>query len=227
MRMIINKTLTVAVALLGHAALLYGLTTMSSSPKKPEQVVMLLAPAPIPMGEDVPPSPAAKPRVLTPAAKPMPPRPAAPAVIKKISPAEAPIQQATGQMDAAVAVAAAAPAPAAPAESAAVAAGSKSSKQLSDEAPVTSPLFNAAYLANPRPAYPSQSMALGEKGRVLLRVKVSEAGLPLEIELAHSSGYRRLDDAAKKAVERWKFVPGRRGDTAIVMSAMVPVDFVI
>lgn len=225
MRMIINKSLTVAVALLGHAALLYGLTTMSDSPKKPEQVVMLLAPAPMPMGEEVSPPPLAKPRALTPPSKPTPVRPTTPAVAKKTSPSEAPVQQATGKMDAAVD--AAAPAPAAPAESAVAAAGSKLGKQVADDVPVTPPLFNTAYLANPRPAYPSQSMALGEKGRVMLRVKVSESGMPLEIELAHSSGYRRLDDAAKKAVERWKFVPGRRGDTAIVMSAMVPVDFVI
>jgi protein TonB len=223
--MIINKTLTITVALLGHATLLYGLTTMSDSPKKPGQVVMLLAPAPMPMGEEVSPLPLAKPRALTPPSKPTPVRPITPAVAKKISPSEAPVQQATGKMDAAVD--AAAPAPAAPAESATAVAGSQLGKQVADDVPVTPPLFNTTYLANPRPAYPSQSMALGEKGRVMLRVKVSESGLPLEIELAHSSGYRRLDDAAKKAVERWKFVPGRRGDTAIVMSAMVPVDFVI
>jgi periplasmic protein TonB len=225
MGMIINRTLIVATALLGHSALLYGLTTMSTPPSKTEQVVMLLAPAPMPMGEEVPKLPQSKPQVKPRPVKPAPVKPvvAKAAVSKTPEMAKVPVQAAQGQL--AVAAATAAPAEVSPAPSAA---GSKTSKQISDEVPVeTPPLFNTSYLANPRPAYPPQSMALGEKGRVMLRVKVSEAGLPLEIELARSSGYRRLDDAAKKAVERWKFVPGRRGDMAIVMSAMVPVDFVI
>jgi periplasmic protein TonB len=222
--MIINRTLTIAAALLGHSALLYGLTTMSTRPPKTEQVVMLLAPAPMPMGEEVPKPAQSKPQPQ-PITKPRPVKSAVAkaAVSKTQEIAKAPEQVAVGQLAAAATTAA--PIEAAPAHSTA---GSKTSKQVSDEVPVeTPPLFNTSYLANPRPAYPPQSMALGEKGRVMLRVKVSEAGLPLEVELARSSGYRRLDDAAKKAVERWKFVPGRRGDTAIVMSAMVPVDFVI
>ncbi|NHQ86311.1 energy transducer TonB [Iodobacter sp. HSC-16F04] len=223
--MIINRTLIVAVALLGHSALLYGLTTMSVQPAKPKQVLMLLAPAPIPMGEDVVKQPESKPQ-----AKPRPvikPQTAKPVLAKAVSKTpemiKAPEQPAAGQMAAAAQTAAPAEAVPAPAM-----AGSKNSKQVSDEVPVeTPPLFNTSYLANPRPSYPAQSMALGEKGRVMLRVKVSESGLPIEVELARSSGYRRLDDAAKKAVERWKFVPGRRGDNPVVMSAMVPVDFVI
>jgi protein TonB len=226
MRMIINRTLTVIVALLGHSALLYGLTTMSTPASKTEQVVMLLAPAPMPMGEEVPKQPQSKPQAKPqPVIKPQPVKPAIAktAVSKTPEIAKVPVQAALGQLAAAAQTAA--PAEAAPAPSTA---GSKTSKQVSDEVPVeTPPLFNASYLANPRPSYPAQSMALGEKGRVMLRVKVSEAGLPLEVELARSSGYRRLDDAARKAVERWKFVPARRGDIAIVMSAMVPVDFVI
>ncbi|AZN35840.1 energy transducer TonB [Iodobacter ciconiae] len=223
--MIINKILVVAVALLGHSALLYGLTTMSVQPAKPKQVVMLLTPSPVPMGEDVvkQSKPQAKPRSVT-RPQALKPRPAPAKAVSKVSETiKAPEQAAAGQMAAvtqAIAPAEAIPAPAT--------AGSKNSKQISDEVPVeTPPLFNTSYLANPRPSYPAQSMALGEKGRVMLRVKVSELGLPIEVELARSSGYRRLDDAARKAVERWKFVPGRRGDVAVVMSAMVPVDFVI
>ncbi|MFC7419573.1 TonB family protein [Iodobacter arcticus] len=224
MRMIINRILTVAVALLGHSALLYGLTTMSIQPEKPEQVVMLLAPAPMPMGEEVPKQPESKPQPKPVLKKPAPVKPAlAKAVSKAPETAKVPEQSAEGQMAAAAPTAA--PAEAAPA---APTAGSKTSKLASDDVPVeTLPLFNTSYLANPRPPYPPQSMALGEKGRVMLRVKVSESGLPLEVELARSSGYRRLDDAAKRAVERWKFVPGRRGDVAVVMNAIVPVDFVI
>ncbi|AMC33733.1 energy transducer TonB [Janthinobacterium sp. B9-8] len=223
--MIINRILTVAVALLGHSALLYGLTTMSIQPEKPKQVVMLLAPTPMPMGEEVPKQLESKPQPQPkPVLKPVPVKPAlAKAVSKAPETAKVPEQSAEGQMAAAAPTAA--PAEAAPA---APTAGSKTSKLASDDVPVeTLPLFNTSYLANPRPPYPPQSMALGEKGRVMLRVKVSESGLPLEVELARSSGYRRLDDAAKRAVERWKFVPGRRGDVAVVMNAMVPVDFVI
>lgn len=224
--MIINRTLLVAVALLGHAGMLYALTSASAPPSKPSQVVMLLAPAPIPMGDDVPKQPQAKPQAQPrQVVKAAPARPApAKLAVKTPQPAEVPAQQAEGSLAAATATAKPAPAEAV----VAVSSGSKNSKQISDEVPVeTPPLFNTSYLANPRPSYPPQSMALGEKGRVMLRVKVSESGLPLEVALARSSGYRRLDDAARRAVERWKFVPGRRGETPIVMSAIVPVDFVI
>ena len=87
--------------------------------------------------------------------------------------------------------------------------------------------FDADYLRNPAPVYPQTSRRLGEEGRVVLRIRVSAEGLPLDIEIRHSSGFRRLDEAARAAVEHWRFVPARRGETAIESSVLVPLQFTL
>ena len=95
------------------------------------------------------------------------------------------------------------------------------------EAPpaIVPPRFDAAYLANPAPPYPTLSRRLNETGRVLLRVKVSAEGLPTEIDIAQSSGYPRLDEAAREAVRGWKFVPARQGDKTVPAAVQVPIVF--
>lgn len=90
---------------------------------------------------------------------------------------------------------------------------------------VVPPRFDAAYLANPAPPYPGMSRKLNEQGRVLLRVKVSAEGLPTEVDIAQSSGFPRLDAAAREAVLGWKFVPARQGDKPIAATVNVPIAF--
>jgi protein TonB len=92
-------------------------------------------------------------------------------------------------------------------------------------APVIPPSFNAAYLNNPPPAYPTMSREMGEEGRVVLRVFVNERGQPEEVQVRASSGFNRLDDAAKNTVRQWKFVPAKRGDTAVGAWVLVPISF--
>jgi periplasmic protein TonB len=85
--------------------------------------------------------------------------------------------------------------------------------------------FDADYLSNPKPAYPAASRRLGEEGKVVLRVRVSAAGAALAVEVKQSSGFTRLDEAARSAVERWRFVPARRGDEAVDAWVAVPIVF--
>jgi len=85
--------------------------------------------------------------------------------------------------------------------------------------------FSADYLHNPKPEYPMLSRRLGEEGKVLLEVKVSETGSALEVQIKQSSGYRRLDDTAVAVVKTWRFVPARHGDIALVSTVEVPVLF--
>jgi protein TonB len=92
-------------------------------------------------------------------------------------------------------------------------------------APVIPPSFNAAYLNNPAPAYPLTSREMGEEGRVVLRVFVNERGQPEELQVRTSSGFSRLDDAARDTVRKWKFVPAKRGDTAVGAWVLVPISF--
>jgi protein TonB len=93
------------------------------------------------------------------------------------------------------------------------------------EEPVIEPKFGAAYLKNPPPDYPTLSRRVGEQGRVLLRVLVSEQGTPQSVELESGSGYSRLDQAALDAVKKWRFVPARKGNQAISAYVLVPLKF--
>jgi protein TonB len=90
-----------------------------------------------------------------------------------------------------------------------------------------SPSFNAAYLNNPAPNYPSISRRLGEQGLVLLRVQVTADGTVGSVELQTGSGSSRLDQAALEAVKKWQFVPAKRGEQSVSASVIVPVRFSI
>ena len=52
-------------------------------------------------------------------------------------------------------------------------------------------------------------------------------GLPEKAEVRTSSGFARLDQAALEAVQRWRFVPGRRSGTPEAMWFNIPVRFVL
>jgi len=93
------------------------------------------------------------------------------------------------------------------------------------ESPVTPPLFNAAYLRNPAPAYPAAARRRGDQGTAMLKVLVDPEGVPLRIELDQSSGSRLLDGAALDAVKSWRFVPARRGTEYVEGWVRVPVVF--
>ena len=113
-----------------------------------------------------------------------------------------------------------APAPVAPAPAVAAA-------PVREAAPaaLTAARFDAAYLNNPAPAYPMLSRRLREEGEVMLRVLVAADGQPKRIEVRTGSGSERLDRAAEDAVARWRFVPARRGDTAVEAWVLVPIVF--
>ncbi|MDR1999949.1 MAG: energy transducer TonB, partial [Zoogloeaceae bacterium] len=85
--------------------------------------------------------------------------------------------------------------------------------------------FDVEYLANPKPVYPVASRRLGEEGKVWLRVKVSASGAPESIETKQSSGFERLDMAARNAVGNWRFIPARLGEEAIESWVVVPILF--
>lgn len=90
---------------------------------------------------------------------------------------------------------------------------------------ITLPRFDADYLDNPPPVYPSLARRLGEQGQVLLRVQVRADGTPAEVTVQQSSGSVRLDEAAREAVRRWRFVPARRGNAPVAAAVLVPISF--
>lgn len=92
-------------------------------------------------------------------------------------------------------------------------------------APLVPPVFDAAYLRNPAPLYPLMSRKRGERGRVLLRVRVNPEGAAEEVLLGDSSGFARLDEAAAAAVRQWRFVPAREGERPVAAWVLVPIEF--
>ncbi|TCP08413.1 outer membrane transport energization protein TonB [Crenobacter luteus] len=214
------QTLAFSGVLLAHVgvgALLVGIAQARDVvvPPKVESLTMIsLAPAPQPA-----PRPAPEPQ-KRPEPKPAPhkvaqkaPKPQAP----KLLTARAPAATATPTF-----TAPAEPAPA-PQSAPAAAGGEKADKPVA----VTPPTHRGGYLNNPRPAYPPLSLELGEEGKVLMRVLVSAAGRAESVEVAKSSGFPRLDRAARTAVQEWRFTPARRGDEPISFTYTFAVDFSI
>ncbi len=89
------------------------------------------------------------------------------------------------------------------------------------------PSSDAAYLNNPKPAYPPLSKRLGEQGKVVVRVLIGTDGRAQQAEIRTSSGYDRLDLAALATVRQWRYVPGTRNGMPEAMWFNVPINFVL
>lgn len=90
---------------------------------------------------------------------------------------------------------------------------------------LAAPSFAAAYLHNPSPEYPLSARQAGQEGLVLLRVLVDRQGQPEQVRLEQGSGFAVLDRAALQAVQRWTFVPARRGAEPVKAWIEVPLRF--
>ena len=84
---------------------------------------------------------------------------------------------------------------------------------------------NPGSYQNPPPEYPELARQMRQEGLVLLGVDVNAQGLPDKVVIAQSSGFRLLDQAALRAVSRWKFQPGRIGEFSKESEVTVPVRF--
>ncbi len=85
--------------------------------------------------------------------------------------------------------------------------------------------YKPGYLRNPAPRYPELCRRLGQEGAVRILADVSEKGIPVAVVLKSSSGYTLLDEAAFKAVKRWKFEPARAGAIPIASRVEIPIRF--
>jgi protein TonB len=86
--------------------------------------------------------------------------------------------------------------------------------------------YHSAGLHNPPTYYPRMAVERGYQGTVKLRVQVLANGQPAEVQIAASSGYAVLDQAAVEQVKDWRFLPARRGGQPIVSWVMVPIKFI-
>ncbi len=75
------------------------------------------------------------------------------------------------------------------------------------------------------PTYPPVARRRNEEGVVVLRALVSPGGDTQRIEVWQTSGFYRLDDAARAAVADWHFEPARRAGLAVASWVQVPIRF--
>ncbi len=88
-------------------------------------------------------------------------------------------------------------------------------------------ISSVSYLIPPVRSYPRASREMGEQGNVMLRVLVDEQGRPVEILVAKSSGYPRLDQHAVMAMRAARFRPYMEGGVARRMWAPAPFNFTL
>jgi protein TonB len=85
-----------------------------------------------------------------------------------------------------------------------------------------------AYARASAPPYPSAELRAGHQGTVTLRVLVDVDGRPLQVDVETGSGYRRLDEAARRHVLRnWTFQPAMRDGHAVQAIGLVPIEFTL
>ncbi len=209
-----QRALRFALVLGGHLALLWGALELATRPEvrqAAQEVLVRLIDMP-------PPQPELK--------QPEPPRPKPTPARQPPPMAPPPIMTAAAEAPAPVASFAVAPQPPAPPTLPPIDAAPAPAPPAPAAPPaVTAARFDADYLSNPKPVYPVASRRLGEEGKVVLRVHVSAEGTARAVEVKHSCGFSRLDEAAKAAVEQWRFVPARRGADAIDSWVSVPIVF--
>lgn len=145
-------------------------------------------PPPLPTPKVAPP---ALPRIAPPEVKVQPPPPPALPSVSSVKPAEpAP----------APAPAASAPAPPQPA------AGSGQGVAAKPHVPVRTPAVVDARACE-KPRYPPASVRANETGTVLLSFLIDVSGKVLESRVDRSSGFHRLDEAARSGLSLCKFKP--------------------
>jgi len=89
--------------------------------------------------------------------------------------------------------------------------------------PVTAPQI----LHEVRPTYTVGALEQRIQGSVVLELVVTEKGLPSQIRVIRSVDSRGLDQEAIKAVEQWKFAPGRMSGLPVPVLVRVILDFSI
>jgi protein TonB len=74
------------------------------------------------------------------------------------------------------------------------------------------------------PVYPERALKDRIRGLVVLRVLVSETGVPLDVKVVKAAR-ADLTDAAVSAARQWRFEPARKGGRAVRTFAIVDFPF--
>jgi protein TonB len=184
---------------------------------------------PHPKGEASPPSPpAAPPPAPDATVTPDPPAISPPAEVAALSPAGEAVVPPPGQP----AQTATAPAPAPQRDLPAGRSAEPPATRLDDSSDFGRGLVENVIPAGPDstvhndpPVYPRLSARYREQGTVMIMVLVAQDGSARDVQVTQSSGYDRLDQAAKEAVAKWHFRPGQQNGIAVESYYPVNVQF--
>ncbi len=78
---------------------------------------------------------------------------------------------------------------------------------------------------NAPPIYPTSAVRNRYEGTVLLRIEIGANGRVELVEVAKSSGYEILDEAAVNAVRKWRGKPATSNGKPVATSELLPVQF--
>jgi len=165
-------------------------------------VVNLTPPAPPPPSEETPPPPPSKPEIAAPA--PLVQMPVPPVQLVATTPIPVPVPSP-------VPVKAAPAPPAPPAPPSTVQGGDLATQMVSGKPP----------------RYPIESRRKREQGTVVLSLTLGIDGAVESVAVAQSSGFKRLDDAARDAVRGWRWRPTVRDGQPVRVRGVVEIPFVL
>ena len=201
-----QRRVVIATMLVAHGVAIVGLLNASrlrdaAADAKPIFLAVVDTAAPVAPPKPLPPPPTTK--------VPPPPQLTLPLIVPDQPPAPSPVM--------AQALASPPPAPVAPLEAPPAPAPSV--------APKTLPASAVQYIVPPAPVYSRISARMRESGKALVRVWIDEAGQPRNVQLALSTGFARLDDAALTAVRNCRFKPYLENGVAVAGWAAIPIEF--
>ena len=198
----------ILLIILVHAVAIYALLQMRQHAQRVQETrlsVVNLTPPPPPPAAETPPPPPSAPQVVAPPPLvhvPVPPAPIATAV--EPTPVRAPAITVIGPAP----TVSSPPAPTAP-----------STVQGGDLA--------AQMVSGKPPRYPIESRRKREQGTVLLSLTLSTDGTVESVAIAQSSGFSRLDSAARDAVRTWRWKPTIREGQPVKVRGVVEIPFVL
>ncbi|MEY3668635.1 MAG: hypothetical protein RL258_30 [Pseudomonadota bacterium] len=212
-------TLVLALVFAVHGAVVFALLEDRAPPvvEVPAMVAFFVSPPSSSVSR--PPAPVVATRPPT----PIMPRPAvapSPVVAQPLpSQAVVPVDPSPAQSAPAAALAAL------PAPSSEAVAPAPTTVATAPAAPLEVSIESVRYIRPPQVVYPPLSRRLGEAGRVVVRVRVSTEGVPVEVTLAEPSAYGRLNEQALQAMRQARFDPYRVNGRPISVTILAPVVF--
>ena len=87
--------------------------------------------------------------------------------------------------------------------------------------------LSSSMIHAPPPRYPRESRRLREQGTVVLELTLAIDGRVRHLRIVTSSGHARLDEAARDAVEHWRWSPTLNAGVPVQVRGTVEIPFIL